>query len=279
MTAPMTGLQTLLEGAVDHPIGIDVDGDLRRGHRALSRRRTRWAATGIAGGLVVAGAAGYAAWPRQDAVAVKPATGPASTAPIRTVYYDAPPPPVGWHLEGAEPAFLSVIPDGTPSTNIWRFDGKIVVMFHEASGGSFGFGSTTRVPRPHVLRQRAERRLLDPRRAAGGRTMAAGAVPEGRRPRPWADDRSSSTGSASDRVRRGPATERLVRPLRLDSPGRRGRTKGRRWDCWSRSPRLPTSATSPTPSWTRWPARSATSWSAPAPRAAGISVPTSASSS
>ena len=143
MTAPMTGLQTLLEGAVDHPIGIDVDGDLRRGHRALSRRRTRWAATGIAGGLVVAGAAGYAAWPRQDAVTVKPATGPTSTAPIRTVYYDAPPPPVGWHLEGAEPAFLSLIPDGTPSTNIWRFDGKIVVMFHEASGGSFGFGSTT----------------------------------------------------------------------------------------------------------------------------------------
>ena len=81
MTAPMTG-STVPRGAGDHPIGIDVAADLRRGHRALSRRRTRWAAAGVTGGLVVAGAAGYAACRGQDAAHDREARphGPTSTA-------------------------------------------------------------------------------------------------------------------------------------------------------------------------------------------------------
>jgi hypothetical protein len=139
----MTGLETLLDDAAGHPAAIDIAADLRRGHRALRRRRTRWAAAGMTGGLVVVGAAGYAAWPRQHEASVTPATDPTSTGPIRTEYYVAPPAPDGWKLEGAKPYFLSMIPADSASTNIWSFDGKVVVMLHEASGPSFGFGPTT----------------------------------------------------------------------------------------------------------------------------------------
>jgi hypothetical protein len=55
----------------------------------------------------------------------------------------APPAPDGWKLEGAKPYFLSMIPADSASTNIWSFDGKVVVMLHEASSPSFGFGPTT----------------------------------------------------------------------------------------------------------------------------------------
>ena len=72
----MPGLHDLLEDAVTDPVGIDLAGDLRRGRRALNRRRTRWAA-GMTGTALAAGAVGYIAIPRgQTTVAVpQPADG------------------------------------------------------------------------------------------------------------------------------------------------------------------------------------------------------------
>ena len=52
----MTALQDLLDRASGEAIDVDVAADLRRGHRALTRRRQRVAA-GVTGGLVAAGAA------------------------------------------------------------------------------------------------------------------------------------------------------------------------------------------------------------------------------
>lgn len=139
----MNRIHALLEVAVEPPAEIDVAGDLRRGHRALHRRRTRWAAAGIGGGLVVAGAAGHATWPRLHQTTVQPGAGPTSSAPIRTKYFDAPPAPDGWHLEASRQPFLSMIPDGTASTDIWSFDHKIVVILNPADEW-LGRGPTTR---------------------------------------------------------------------------------------------------------------------------------------
>jgi hypothetical protein len=100
----MSELHDLLDRATADAtgIGVDVESDLRRGHRALTRRRTGWAA-GVTGAVVAVGAAGYTALPQgTHATVVQPAGGSTSAGPrtdlLHTPYYDVPPAPPGWHL-------------------------------------------------------------------------------------------------------------------------------------------------------------------------------------
>jgi hypothetical protein len=128
----MTDLHDLLERAVTDlsPVDLDVAGDLRRGHRALTRRRTRWA-TGVTGGVLAAGALGYAVVPhQQDATAtVRPADGPTSAPPVAPAqFYDVPPPPVGWHVVGERPQYVMLTRDGSGVTSVdATFLGQIVI--------------------------------------------------------------------------------------------------------------------------------------------------------
>jgi hypothetical protein len=125
----MTDLHNLLARAVDDPIDVDTTADLRRGRRALNRRRTRVVA-GVTGGLVAAGAWGYVALPRhQNAVTtVSPADGASSTAPVvHTTYYQVPQPPAGWHVVGERPQYLMISRDGTDTTVGSSFIGQIIV--------------------------------------------------------------------------------------------------------------------------------------------------------
>ena len=125
----MTGLQTLLEDAAEHPHEVDVDADLRRARRALRGRRTRWAAAGATCGLVAVGAAGYTAFPRhhEDRIVVRPEAPPTSAPPVQTKYYDIPAPPAGWHVAAERPQYVMLGRDGTESTRD-VFTGQLVVM-------------------------------------------------------------------------------------------------------------------------------------------------------
>jgi hypothetical protein len=124
----MTEIHELLARAVDDPIDIDTTADLRRGRRALTRRRTRIAA-GVTGGLVAAGAGGYVALPRhQDAATtVSPADGSSPTDPVvRTTYYDVPQPPAGWHVVGQRAQYVMLSRDANRTVDS-SFVGQIVV--------------------------------------------------------------------------------------------------------------------------------------------------------
>jgi hypothetical protein len=138
----MTGLQTLLEDAAEHPGELDVAADLRRGHRALRRRRTRWAAVGVTGGLVVAGGATYTAVTRhhETVTVIRPTDGPTATAPVQTQYFDVPPPPPGWHVVGDRPQYAIIGRDGS-SADLNTFAGQVVVMLSDGAE-AYGVGST-----------------------------------------------------------------------------------------------------------------------------------------
>ena len=128
----MTGLRDLLEHAATEPGEVDVAGDLRRGRRALRRRRTTWAA-GATGGVLAAGAVAYAGLPlrHHDSVTtVRPAAEP-STSPemLSGQFYDVPQPPSGWHLVGQRAQYVMLTPNGSGVSSIdTGFIGQIVVM-------------------------------------------------------------------------------------------------------------------------------------------------------
>jgi hypothetical protein len=125
----MTEIHDLLARAVDDPIDVDTTADLRRGRRALNRRRTRIAA-GVTGGLVAVGAGGSFAVPRhQNAVmTIDPADAPTSAAPVvHTTYYQVPEPPAGWHVVGERPQYVMISRDGTDTTVDSSFIGQIIV--------------------------------------------------------------------------------------------------------------------------------------------------------
>ena len=131
----MTGLSELLDQAATDPTEIDVAGDLRRGHRALARRRTRWAA-GVTGGLVAAGALAYVDLPlgHHDSVTtLRPADEPsASPTMVTGPYYDVPQPPDGWHVVGQRAQYVMIARDGSGVTSVDSgFIGQIVVMLTE----------------------------------------------------------------------------------------------------------------------------------------------------
>jgi hypothetical protein len=128
----MTELHDLLERAADDPriTGLEVTADLRRGRRALTRRRTRWA-SGVTGGVVAAGVVGYAVVPRhQDAVTtVRPAADPTSDPTVVPMpFYDVPTPPAGWHVVGERAQYVMLTRDGSGVTSVDAgFVGQIVI--------------------------------------------------------------------------------------------------------------------------------------------------------
>jgi hypothetical protein len=128
----MTTLHDLLEHAAGDSVGLDIDhgGDLRRGRRTLTRRRTRWVA-GATGGLAVAGVLGHIAVPgRQDpATTLQPVSGSSSSTPSpdSSQYFDVPTPPTGWHLVGERPEYALLGRDGSES-DIDTFAGQIVLL-------------------------------------------------------------------------------------------------------------------------------------------------------
>jgi hypothetical protein len=124
----MTEIHDLLARAVDDPIQVDTAADLRRGRRALNRRRTRVAA-GVTGGLVAAAAGGYVVLPRQQnaVTTVSPADGPSSAHPdVQPTYYDVPQPPAGWQVVGERAQYVMLSRDATTSVDS-SFVGQIVV--------------------------------------------------------------------------------------------------------------------------------------------------------
>jgi hypothetical protein len=134
----MPSLHDLLDEAAGVPRPFDTGADLHRGHRAVARRRRRWAA-GVAGCMVSAGAVTLAALPhRSDRVdtlrsADGGPSGPVSSSPgsdeVRLEYYDVPPPPTGWHIVGERPQYVMITRDGSGVTTIDSgFVGQIVVM-------------------------------------------------------------------------------------------------------------------------------------------------------
>lgn len=128
----MTDLYDLLERAATDlsPVDLDVAGDLRRGHRALTRRRARWA-TGLTGGVVAAGLVGYAVVPRQQdaTTTLRSADGPTSAPPVApTQFYDVPPAPAGWHVVGERAQYVMLTRDGSGVTSVdSTFIGQIVI--------------------------------------------------------------------------------------------------------------------------------------------------------
>lgn len=126
----MTGLHDLLEQAATDPIEVDVAGDLRRGHRALSRRRSHLA-VGATGSLAILAAVGVSAVPRHaPEVAAQPADGSTAVAPFQTKYYDVPTPPAGWHVSHERPQYVMLTRDGTIS-RLDDFAGQLVVIMSD----------------------------------------------------------------------------------------------------------------------------------------------------
>jgi hypothetical protein len=136
----MTDIHDLLGRAVDDPIDVDTTADLRRGRRALNRRRTRMAA-GVTGGLVAAVGGGYVALPQHQntVTTVSPADGPSSVdAVVQTTYYEVPQPPAGWHVVGDRAQYVMITRDGSGVTSIdGSFVGQLMILLadgHEKFG-------------------------------------------------------------------------------------------------------------------------------------------------
>jgi hypothetical protein len=129
----------MLEDAVDSPVTIDVAGDLRRGHRALRRRRTR-VAGGLTGGLAALGVGAVPVVQHLHQTAtIQAATDP--SGPVHTAAFDAPPPPAGWSLAASGGAFLTLARDGVPDPYPELFAHKIGIALHPVDQ-PMGFGST-----------------------------------------------------------------------------------------------------------------------------------------
>jgi hypothetical protein len=142
----MPGLHELLEDAVGDPVAVDLAADLRRGRRALARRRTGWA-VGATGFVVAVGVVGYTAIPhQQDSVTLQPADGgagsdgpsdgpskapsdgPSSGTTTASPFYDVPTPPDGWHVVGERAQYVMLTRDGSGVTSVdTGFIGQIVI--------------------------------------------------------------------------------------------------------------------------------------------------------
>jgi hypothetical protein len=105
----MTDLQTLLERAVDLPADVDVAGDLRRGHRALTRRR-RTVLGGSAALLVGAGTA-VTTYPHVHQTQVVAAD---HDDAITAGAFQLPSIPDGWEVMAANVSRVVMAPAGTP---------------------------------------------------------------------------------------------------------------------------------------------------------------------
>ena len=110
----MTDLTTLLERAAERPADVDVAADLRRGHRALRRRRRVLAAGSAA--LVLGAGAGVATYPRLQHPRVVQADQGNGVAAGGFVL---PSIPDGWELQAVDSSRALMAPDGTPKQ---RFD-------------------------------------------------------------------------------------------------------------------------------------------------------------
>jgi hypothetical protein len=140
----MTALHDLLDRASGEAIEVDVAADLRRGHRALTRRRQRVAA-GVTGGLVAAGVVGYAVVPRAHSTVAQRPSDPGPTAlspspPVEPQFFDVPPPPAGWHVVGDTPQYVMIGRDGGDTKVDSSFVGNLVVMLGDGSE-HYGDGS------------------------------------------------------------------------------------------------------------------------------------------
>jgi hypothetical protein len=133
----MTGLHALLEEAVESPAEADVTADLRRGHRALRRRRTR-AAAGLSGVALLGLGAVPVAQHLHPSSAIQPVSEP--SGPVHTDVFDAPPPPAGWVVADSGDNFLALAREGAPDPHPDVFAHKIAVLLHPA-GQWMGFGS------------------------------------------------------------------------------------------------------------------------------------------
>jgi hypothetical protein len=133
----MPTLHDLLEEAAGEPRPFDAAADLHRSHRAVARKRTRWA-VGVTGGVVAIGAVTFAAMPdgSGNAHTLKPADGGSSgtaspdspSGEVHLRYYDIPRPPAGWHVVGDRPQYAMLTRDGSGVTTInTGFIGQIVI--------------------------------------------------------------------------------------------------------------------------------------------------------
>jgi hypothetical protein len=127
----MTGLPELLDHAAGDAHEADITADLRRGRRALARRRTWWAA-GVTGGLAVVGAVAAVdlSQSQTDVATPLPADSPSTPPALVTgQFYDVPQPPAGWHEVGQRAQYVMLTRDGSDVTSIDSgFIGQIVVM-------------------------------------------------------------------------------------------------------------------------------------------------------
>lgn len=139
----MSDLRTLLEGAVDHRVELDVAADLRRGRTALRRRRLTLGG-GIAAAVLVAGGAlsSYVA-PSEPPTAPSHATDPNAT--VQAGAFKLLPPPDGWSVWRADSSYVMIAPDGTPppqDPKIVVVGGKLVISLVGEADGSPKAGPT-----------------------------------------------------------------------------------------------------------------------------------------
>jgi hypothetical protein len=110
----MSDLQTLLDGAVDHHVDLDVDADLRRGRSALRRRRLTFVA-GVAAAVLVIGGT-FAGLARSSVLPLQPSH--SKTATVHAGAFVIPPPPDGWSVQAADASLVVIAPDGLPKVDL-----------------------------------------------------------------------------------------------------------------------------------------------------------------
>jgi hypothetical protein len=110
----MSDLQTLLDGAVDHHVDLDMAADLRRGRSALRRRRFTVTA-GVAAALLVLGGTATAIV-RPSMLPLRPAH--TITATVHAGAFVIPPPPDGWSVQAADASLVVIAPEGLPKVDL-----------------------------------------------------------------------------------------------------------------------------------------------------------------
>jgi hypothetical protein len=136
----MSDLKEQLREAAGPRVPFDVSGDLRRGHRALRKRRLA-IGVGAASCLIgVSGAAYGMSSVDSPGQTRHTADGVSSIAPNNTVggpelrYFVLPPNPPGWHVVGEHPQYVMVTKDGSGVTSVDSgFVGQLVVMLSDTS--------------------------------------------------------------------------------------------------------------------------------------------------
>lgn len=136
----MNRLHELLDDATCDPIAVDVAADVRRGRRALARRRTWWSAAATGAVVAVAGTT-YAGLPLHHTVVstVGPADRGTSVPPlVEGTYFDVPRPPDGWHVVGQRPQYVMISRDGSGTSVDSSFVGQLMILMAD---GHENFGS------------------------------------------------------------------------------------------------------------------------------------------